>query len=55
MQVKVEKGESRIHRAAEQPGPFFTGNNYRCPGAVLDLAWHPDGLTLYAACADGSM
>eukprot|EP00038_Savillea_parva_P028607 m.66062 g.66062 ORF g.66062 m.66062 type:complete len:387 (+) comp8335_c0_seq2:240-1400(+) len=54
-EVQVEKGERLIHRAANQPGPFFTADNFRCPGAVLDLAWHPDGLVLYAACTDGAI
>lgn len=54
-EVKVEKGERLIHRAAEQPGPFFTQKNFKCPGAVLDLAWHPSGLVLYAGCTDGNI
>jgi hypothetical protein len=34
---------------------MFTSDNFQCPGAVLDLAWHPDGMSLYAACTDGTV
>mmetsp|Transcript_23425 Transcript_23425/g.61333 ORF Transcript_23425/g.61333 Transcript_23425/m.61333 type:complete len:424 (+) Transcript_23425:47-1318(+) len=54
-EIGMEAGEKSIHRSPEQPKPFFTGDNFRCPGGVLDLEWHPDGLTLYAACTDGNV